>query len=274
MSVLSNQFITMATLAKDASPVIAGQFETVCRTLLHGPYVARSDGFIQAITGEPHPLCNFAYIADPSDLVQTQRAIEPLLAQPVPSSVVFPRHASAEVDALIVARGFVLAEKMAAMAVEIDALPKTQLFDGYSFVEIDPDADRERWCEVFGAGYGIPPLVAHAFGPPTGPATKNDAQARYFAVKRGNDFVATSMVYLEGGLAGIYCVSTIPVERGRGLGAFATAEPLRRVRSLGYRTGILQASAMGEPVYRRLGFNSFGFLPLYVRTPADGTAPH
>lgn len=274
MSVLSDRFPSMATLTDDAGSVIAKQFETVCRRVLNGPYVIRTDGFVQVITGEPHPLGNFAYVTDPTDLAQTMAAVKPLLAKPVPSAVVFPHDASAEVEAFLVARGFALAETMAAMGVEIDLLTPTQLPDGYAFREIDPVVDRERWCEAFGAGYGIPPLVARAFGPAAGPAMKGEAQARYFAVTKHGDLVATSLVYLEGGLAGIYGVATLPADRGRGLGAFATSEPLKRVRSLGYRTGILQASAMGEPVYRRLGFKSFGGLPLYVRMPAGAIAAH
>jgi len=35
-------------------------------------------------------------------------------------------------------------------------------------------------------------------------------------------------------------------------------------REMGYRFGILQASPMGENVYRRLGFEEYGRLPNYI----------
>ena len=74
-------------------------------------------------------------------------------------------------------------------------------------------------------------------------------------------------MYLRNGVAGIYAVSTVPNHRRKGLGAYATAEPLRIAAELGYRVGILQASGPGQPVYRGLGFNEFGQIPLFARLP-------
>ena len=61
---------------------------------------------------------------------------------------------------------------------------------------------------------------------------------------------------------------SLPTKRGKGLGAFATAEPLRIAHRLGYRVGVLQASDEGHPVYRRIGFVDVGAVPLYLRMPA------
>jgi hypothetical protein len=43
-----------------------------------------------------------------------------------------------------------------------------------------------------------------------------------------------------------------------------TGSPLLRARELGYQIGVLQASQMGYNVYRRLGFQDFGKLSLYL----------
>ena len=79
--------------------------------------------------------------------------------------------------------------------------------------------------------------------------------------------LAASMLYLHDGLAGIYGVATKPDHRGKGLGAHLTAEPLRTAWQEGYNTGLLQASAMGAPVYKRIGFRSHGDMALFVRVP-------
>jgi predicted acetyltransferase len=66
--------------------------------------------------------------------------------------------------------------------------------------------------------------------------------------------VCTSLICLADEVAGVYCVATIPEERGKGLGSHATAEPLRLVGKLGYRVAVLQSSRAGHSMYAKLGF--------------------
>jgi GNAT superfamily N-acetyltransferase len=66
---------------------------------------------------------------------------------------------------------------------------------------------------------------------------------------------AASAVLLEwAGVAGLYNVGTLPGFRGKGLGTFVSLAALEAGRADGYRWGVLQASAMGEPLYRSMGF--------------------
>ena len=51
-----------------------------------------------------------------------------------------------------------------------------------------------------------------------------DAQIQFFAIHHNGRFVATSLMYLADGLAGIYCVATLADERGKGLGADVRAD--------------------------------------------------
>src|SRR5690606_23229328 len=123
-----------------------------------------------------------------------------------------------------------------AMAVDIDRMSATALPPGYGFARIGAGAEGRAWAEALAIGYELPRPLANLFSPDAiGAGMAPDAQVQFFAVtRRDGQLVATSLLYLADGLAGIYCVSTRPEERKKGLGAHATAEALRAARRLGY----------------------------------------
>jgi GNAT superfamily N-acetyltransferase len=85
----------------------------------------------------------------------------------------------------------------------------------------------------------------------------------YLALLDGKP-VATSQLFTSAGVAGIYNVTCLPEARGQGIGTAVVLAPLLDARQMGYRVGILQASSMGYNVYRRIGFQDFGKLSLYL----------
>lgn len=84
--------------------------------------------------------------------------------------------------------------------------------------------------------------------------------------------VAVSQLFVGAGVAGVYCVATLPQARRRGIGAAVTYAALADARALGYNMAVLGASELGEPVYRRLGFVACGGLTEYIWEPA-GSSP-
>lgn len=259
---------SLRSLGAEIGRVSAQHIDRVFRSVLAGPGVVSESRFLRLITGEPHPFGNFALVRTPADAPGLQAAIEPLLACGAPSAVLFTEPASAAAEGVLHGAGFEPHGAMPAMAVDIDALTAVDLPDGYTWARFGPDADADAWTDAFSIGYELPRGVGERFSPAAIPAGSNAADAiRFYAVLRDDRIVSTSMMYLADGVAGIYCVSTVPDERGKGLGAYSTAAPLRRARALGYRVGVLQSSPAGHAVYRRLGFVDVGTVPLFVRIP-------
>jgi predicted acetyltransferase len=71
-------------------------------------------------------------------------------------------------------------------------------------------------------------------------------------------------LFLSAGVAEIYNVTCLPEARRQGIGAAITQAPLLDACAIGYRIAILQASEAGAKVYRRLGFQDFGGLSVYL----------
>lgn len=83
--------------------------------------------------------------------------------------------------------------------------------------------------------------------------------------------VATAMRFSSHGVAGVYNVSTVPAYRGRGIGAAITWRAALDGRVEGCIAAALQASEMGLPVYRRMGFRPV--MTYHVWLPRQDGAP-
>jgi hypothetical protein len=68
--------------------------------------------------------------------------------------------------------------------------------------------------------------------------------------------VAGAMVLVSHGVAGVQYVGTVEDARGRGYGELVTRWVGNAGFDLGARVAALQASDMGEPVYRRMGYET------------------
>jgi GNAT superfamily N-acetyltransferase len=162
--------------------------------------------------------------------------------------------------------GFVYRGDAPGMAADLLALKED--LSQPSDVIIERVEDREMlrtWAEVCWVGTGFPETYQHKLAElelsigilPDG------SRHRYLGLKDGVP-VATSALVLAAGVAGIFAVATLPEARRQGLGTALTLAPLLDAREMGYRVGTLQASEMGVPVYRRLGFQQVCQLGNYL----------
>ena len=263
----STPYPTIVAIGGRIGGLITRHIDLAFRRIMPGPGVEIEPRFVRLVTGEPHPFGNFACMTDPADIGGTEAAIGPLLGCGAPSAVFFTGVVTGDVERRLGSAGFERHGGLPAMAVEIERLGGTELPAGYRFARVGSASDRDLWAQVFARGYELPLRVGAAFAGGIDGDERGAATVQYFWILKDGQPVCTSLLYLGEGVAGIYGVATVPEERGKGLGAFATAEPLRRAHPLGYRVGVLQASEDGHPVYRRIGFADFGEVPLYIRMP-------
>ena len=91
----------------------------------------------------------------------------------------------------------------------------------------------------------------------------------------GDEPLAAAMTLLSHGIAGLYWVGTVEKARRSGLGRAVTAAVTNTAFDRGATAVTLQASAMGEPVYRSMGYKSLYHYEDWVRlrAPVSDSAP-
>jgi GNAT superfamily N-acetyltransferase len=90
-----------------------------------------------------------------------------------------------------------------------------------------------------------------------------EPEVKFFIGKFKGRPAASLMLYLSSGVAGLHAVSTLPEYRNKGFGLFISRTALIYAFEWGYRVGVLQASSMGERVYRKLGFQKYSDIISY-----------
>ena len=85
---------------------------------------------------------------------------------------------------------------------------------------------------------------------------ENHSSVCFIAYLNGEP-VASSLLHLGAGVAGLYWIGTLPKARRQGIATALTRYTLQHAQSLGYHRAILQASDAGVSIYRSLGFKEY-----------------
>jgi ribosomal protein S18 acetylase RimI-like enzyme len=136
---------------------------------------------------------------------------------------------------------------------------------GLTIERVDNEAVLQEYIDTLTAGFQFPEFVASKM--PRRPIQydllQHPAFHCYLARLHGEP-VATSLLFLGGGVAGIYNITTLAHARRQGIGRAITETTLHHARRMGYRFASLQATDEGLPLYQQLGFQEYCTFDTYV----------
>ncbi|MGC1851720.1 MAG: GNAT family N-acetyltransferase [Solirubrobacterales bacterium] len=142
-----------------------------------------------------------------------------------------------------------------------------ELPNGVELRRVTSAADADAYWQVATDAYasnGFPPEIFAFYEKHDGLAADN--AATFLAHLDGRP-AAIAMTIVSHGVAGIYWVGTTAETRGRGLGSTMTATAVNAGFDIGGEIASLQASPMGESLYRRMGFETVFDYRLFMCPP-------
>ena len=90
-------------------------------------------------------------------------------------------------------------------------------------------------------------------------------KVRIFNYLQNHEYLGCGIIFFDSNNnAGLHMIGTIPKARGKGIGTKMTKKLLWEATANKSENCVLHASVMGENIYKKLGFNSFGELETYL----------
>lgn len=172
-------------------------------------------------------------------------------------------HQDADLAALLREEGFHLQADLAVMVTE-SAPERPPIADHWHLHTVEgrhnPEGEPHPalggfidCCAEAYASLGLPPFMTpHFFGQAS--AVLSPEVSLVLARQGDGPPGAVAMVLHTGEMAGLYWVATRSEARGQGLAAACTVAATELALARGARAVALQASPMGDPIYRRLGW--------------------
>lgn len=238
-------------------------------TTLPGTRVEKKPDVFWFETGIKEPLLNGVLMSRFS-AKNTQEKINQLIAHFKNRNLdmswqIGPSTRPSNTDKYLVNKGFVNIEYSIGMAIELSNVLHSPSVSGLKIQTITNIQALREWVEIFRLAYPLSKEYGEAaFQVYAKAGIDNPNLCIHFIGFFEQKPIATSSLFLDSNVAGVYNVSTHPKMRRKGIGSAMTTFALLKAKNLGFDIAVLQASETGANIYKNLGFANYCKFALYL----------
>ena len=179
-----------------------------------------------------------------------------------------PTSQPVNIHKILIELGWKQSRQSPAMAMDISNLNNVNAMPDFKIEVVQDDEQRRLWADILNRSVGMNDQDIEEiknFELTISNSTYN-SQYRYLGYLNG-EAVATGLIQPGDGLAGIYCIATLPKARNRGLGTHITLKLIEFSSDLGYKVVCLTSSEMGYRIYSNIGFKDIFHYSNYSWSP-------
>lgn len=161
--------------------------------------------------------------------------------------------------------GFTHKDDWSAMAIDLKIIPKSFNFpEGMEIKEVLNPDELKTWTDILVKSFEFPEIIQSYKKYFINAGLKSPNSHYYLGFLNGKP-VATGVLFDGEGAAGLFYIGTIPTARRKGIAKTMVNYLLNEAKSRGYPISILQASEMGYPLYKKIGFKKYYTTKIYRR---------
>jgi len=210
------------------------------------------DGLLITDCGLPFAFFNVAFVQRPLSKPDEsiERVISHFTKRNIPALICFPPGVDEATERLVKGRGYQIAKPHPGMTLHPIPGPAKQPAE-LEVRTVQSENELHLFQATAEAGFGMPLSLPQRF---LSSRFRDHPNVTMFLGYIDEKPVCTSCLVVSGPIAGVYWVSTLPKFRRRGYGMAMSWHAIKTGKTLGCETATLQASAMGRPVYEKMGF--------------------
>ena len=176
-----------------------------------------------------------------------------------------PQSQPANLQNLLKDYGFTHKDDWSAMAIDLENIPESFNFpEGMEIKEVLNLDELQIWTDILVKSFEFPEII-QSYKKYFINAGLESPNSHYYLGFLNGKPVATGVLFEGEGAAGLFYIGTIPKARKQSIAKTMIYYLLNEAKNREYNISVLQASEMGYPVYKKIGFKKYYTTQIYRR---------